>query len=267
MREFFKKLFTGEVGGEFTPFCAVHIISLVILIVTLVVLYKLFKEKDENTKNKFLNILSLLLLGLYLGDFLSHPFSNDGSEIMKSYDKLPFHLCTSCAILIPLSRILPKRFNFFKTIISTMGLIGASFYLAVPVFSGYQMISYYVFQSMLYHIVLFTYSFLSFALKDVKPTFKNIYQNAIFILLQIGIAKIANIAYASPNSHGVMSNHNWYFIEAGSLGFPFNSIVMPIMVFVVIMLGTCLIFGIYYLIRYIQNKKEQFFDSFEETLN
>ena len=94
------------------------------------------------TKQFVLKILAIVVVGLYLTDFLVHPFLNGGHDYLI-VDKLPFHICTASAILIAITSIFPNHTKSIKTAVPILGAIGAFYYIFIP--SGVTGDGYYAF--------------------------------------------------------------------------------------------------------------------------
>jgi hypothetical protein len=108
--------------------------------------------------------------------------------------------------------------------------------------------SYIIFQTFMYHGLLFLWGALNMTLGRVKISIKKCYKELIAVLLILVWAAFGNTVYDG--------NYNWFFIETSI--FPFlKDEIMPLMV-VLSTFGSCIVvYGLYYLIGFITHKIER----------
>lgn len=256
MRSFFVNLFRDDVGGPaITIFSIWHILFLLVVIGVTVFFALKFKNKDKTVKKKVLDIFSLIIVVLYFLDFFIHPLMNDNNYLIV--DKLPFHVCTASGILIAITRLFPEKTKCWYHVPTVLGLIGAIMYITVPTgVDGEQLFCYRTIQTLIYHGMLVTYGVLALCYEDVTLSFKTIYKEAIVIAIQILIALFANAVYSIPEGRADVHGYNWYFVKGGIFGLPISDLLMPFVMFAVLMIMACLIYGIYYLVKYLIKKKK-----------
>lgn len=255
MREFFVNLFKDDTfGPTIDIFNIWHIAFLVLVVAVIVCLVLIFGKKENETKQKVLNVLAGIVVILYFLDFFIHPLMEDANLLIV--DKLPFHLCTSAGLLVGITRIFPNKTKSWRHVPVILGLVGALMYITVPTgVAGEKLICYRSIQTLIYHGTLFIFGVLSLVFEDVKPEFKTIYKEAIVIAIQILIALFANAVYSIPEGRGDAHSYNWYFVKGGLFGLPISDVAMPFVIFAVFMIMSVAIYGIYYLVRYLKNKK------------
>lgn len=252
LRDFLIRIFRGDVGGPaIEMYNWVHILYLVIIVGSIVGLYFLFRNKKQETKSLVLKIMAIVIIGLYLTDFLVHPFMYGGRDELI-VDKLPYHICTASAILISIVNIFPKQTRHIKNAVVLFGLIGAFYYVFIP--SGVtgpdvKAFSYKEIQTFLYHGTLLGYGVLSLLFGDVKLDIKKCWIDAIVLVTLILISLGANAAYSIPDG----GHYDWFFTTGSSFGIP--STVMPFVIFGVFFGTSLLIYGIYYLVKWLVNRK------------
>lgn len=243
MRDFFLWMFSeNNSTGSITLFSFWHFFYLILIFGTAILLAFLLRKKSERAKTITLNIFAYLTIGLYLADFFIMPLSDSYSGI--SIYKLPFNICTIMAVFVPFAQF-NKKFEPVKSAIITLSIASSLMWMCYPgsALGGQPPFSYIIFQTFMYHGMLFIWGFLSVAYKSSKYTIKTIWKEFIGILLILGWAALGN---------AIFPNQNWFFIQKSI--FPFlPDQIMPLMV-VVSVFGVCLaVYGIYYLVKYLYN--------------
>lgn len=254
MRDFLVKLFRDDTFGPVIDIFNIwHIIVMLVMIGFTIFMIYMFKNKDAKVKNRILDIYSISIIVLYFLDFFIHPFMEDNNYLIV--DKLPFHLCTSAGILIAITRLFREKTKKWYHAPAILGLIGSIMYLTVPTgVAGDKLFCYRTIQTLMYHGALFTYGILAMAYSDIKPSFKTIYVEAVIIAIQIVISLFANAAYSIPDGRSDAHGYNWYFTKGGIFGLPISDVAMPFIIFAVFMIMACMIYGMYYLVIYLNNK-------------
>jgi uncharacterized membrane protein YwaF len=236
MREFLMNILDDNVGGlEITLFSPWHIGYLLLIVGLATMGIFLLKNKDEKQKRGTLNVLAIVIITLYVVDFFIQPlYSSDNNMIV---DKLPFHICTLMAVLVPFAQF-NKKFEKFKTTVVVLSLVSSIMYLCYPgsALGGVSPFSYRVLQTFVFHGLLFTWSLLNITTGEVKLNFKHLWQELCALIVIALWATIGNNVY-STEEHP----YDWFFITGRT--FPFvPSALMP---FVVIGLIFALVVAIY----------------------
>lgn len=257
MYDVLNNIFKDDIGGpDITLFGFFHILYFLIILGVTVLMIYLFKNKDESVKKKVLNIYAIVIIGLYISDFFIHPFMTGSNKLIV--DKLPFHLCTISSIMIALTRLFPNKTKHIKNAVTVLGLVGALMYITNPsgaVAPGVKAFSYRMLQTFIYHGSLFTYGVLALAYGECKLEFKKIYVEAILIVSLDVLSLIANYSYSKPSEDGWEWHYDWFFSTGSSFGV--SPYLMPFLMIVIIFLMCCAIYGLYYLAKYIIDRKAQ----------
>lgn len=232
MKDFLVKLFGTKTGSiEITLFSIWHILYIVLIVGGSLGAYFLLRNKSEKTKAITLNVLACLALGTYILDFFIMPFSQGYIDI----DKLPFHICTLTAVFIPFAQF-NQKFTPVKNVITCLAIVSALMYITYPgsALGGVTPWCYKVVQTFVFHGLVFAWGFLSVTLKSVNFKFREIWKEAIALLLIILWATFGNNAYIGiPEGH----HYDWFFITGST--FPFiPAWLMPVMVFLAVY-GMC----------------------------
>ena len=247
MNKFFEKIFGTTSGSvEITLFSIWHILWIVLILGLALIAYFLLRNKSERTKTITLNVLAYLVIGSYILDFFIMPFSQGKIDI----DKLPFHICTLTGIFVPFVQF-NKKFAPIKSVVCCFAIVSALMYITYPgsALGGITPWCYKVVQTFVYHGLVFAWGFLSVSLKAVTFQFKEIWKEAVGLVILIIWAFFGNYAYLGiPEGH----HYDWFFITGST--FPFvPSWLMPFVVFTAVY-GMCVII---YLINFIVKKLTQ----------
>lgn len=245
MKQFFAWLFSeNNSSAQITLFSIWHFIYLFIIIGGAILLACLLKNKSDNAKERTLKIFAILTIGLYIADFFIMPLS-DSYDGISAY-KLPFNICTIMAVFVPFAQF-NKNFEPIKSPIVMLSIASSTMWMVYPgsALGGQPPFSYIIFQTFMYHGMLFIWAFLQIAFKHTHISIKNIWKDVIGVLLVLIWAWFGNTVYDK--------GYNWFFIETSI--FPFlPDKIMPLMS-VLSVIATCLaIYGIYYAIMAISNK-------------
>lgn len=252
LRDILIKIFRQDVGTiAIEMYNWVHIMYLVIIVGSIVGVYFAFRNKDQEAKEKVLKVYAIILITLYLTDFLVHPFMYGGQDELI-VDKLPYHICTLSAILIAIINVFPNRTRYIRVPVTLLGLIGAFYYVFIP--SGVtgpdvMAFCYKEIQTFVYHGVLLGYGVLALLFSDIKPDFKKCWIDAIVVVVIILISLGANAAYSIPDG----GHYDWFFTTGSSFGI--SSTLMPFIIFAVFFGTEMVIYGICYLVAYLKKKK------------
>ena len=241
MSEFFTKIFGTNKGSiEITLFSIWHILWIVLILGLSLGAYFLLRNKSEKAKTTSLNVLAYLVIGFYILDFFIMPFSQGKIDI----DKLPFHICTLTGIFIPFAQF-NKKFSPIRNVITCFAIVASLMYITYPgsALGGVTPWCYKVVQTFIYHGLVFAWGFLSVTLKAVNFNFKEIWQEAVGLVIIIVWAFFGNYAYVGiPDGH----HYDWFFVTGST--FPFvPTWLMPFLVFIAVF-GMC---ALIYLIDYV----------------
>ena len=201
--------------------------------------------KFPKLRTRLQKIMAYLTIGLYVIDFFIMPLA-DSYDGISAY-KLPFNICTIMAVLVPFVQFNPKLAKIRQPVV-TLSIASSLMWMCYPgtALGGQPPFSYIIFQTFMYHGLLFCWAVLNLAYGEVTLHIKKIWKEFVGILMILVWAAFGNAVYPSED--------NWFFIEKSI--FPFLSDdVMPLMV-VFSVFGVCLvIYGAYYAICTIAKKK------------
>lgn len=221
-----------------------HFLYLFIIFGGSILLAFLFRNKSKTKREKLARLFAYLTFGLYIADFFIMPLSDSYNGI--SVYKLPFNICTVMAVLVPFAQFNP-RFSKVKTVVVTLSVASSLMWMCYPgsALGGQPPFSYIIFQTFMYHGLLFAWGFLNLALDLVRLDIRKIWKEFLFILGLLVWAAFGNAIYEGEQ--------NWFFIEKSI--FPFLSDeIMPVMV-VGCVFGTVLVvYGITFACKAIAKK-------------
>ena len=240
MKDFFAWLFSQNNSTlQITLFDLWHIMYLFITVGMAVFFPLFFKNRSESARDRVIKIFAYLVIGFYVADFFIMPLSDSYSGI--STYKLPFNICTLMAVLVPFVEF-NKKFAPIKDIVVTLSITSSLMWMCYPgsALGGQPPFSYVIFQTFMYHGVLFAWGVLCLTLGGVRLSFKTIWKELVGILCILLWAGLGNTIYPG--------NKNWFFISDSI--FPFLSDeIMPLAV-VACVFGVCIcIYAIYYGVR------------------
>lgn len=259
MRELFFKIFGEKPENDFNKiemFSWTHILYLVLILSVIFVLTILYYKKRLKNKKRILDIVTIIMTILYMGDFFMQPIYNGGTLETNGnliLDKFPFHICTVLCPLIVISRF-SKVGNIIKTPFALLACTGPLMWLVYPgtaLDTDQSAFSYVVFQLFAYHGCVFIYGCLYVLLEEEKLCIKKCYKEAIGTLSIALWATFGNVLYSTTNS-----DYNWFFLKDPVFGFIPKSI-NAFVVIVVIFLSTLLVYGLYYIVKMLYNKNKK----------
>ena len=245
MKEFFAWLFSQNNSNlKIGLFDGWHFLYLFIIFGGTVALSILGCKKPQR-KQKLLEMMAYLTIGLYVIDFFIMPLSDSYNGI--SAYKLPFHICTIMAVLVPFVQFNPS-FQKIRMPVVTLSIASSLMWMCYPgtALGGQPPFSYVIFQTFMYHGFLFCWGVLNLAYGVEVPDIRKIWKEFVGILMILVWAAFGNAVYDS--------GYNWFFIQTSI--FPFLSDeIMPVMV-VASVFGVCLvIYGADYALRAALRKK------------
>lgn len=231
MRDFVHRLFSENGSAlQIGLFDVWHFLYLFVILGGSVLLGVLFHKKSDEAKNKLIRLFAYLTVGLYAADFLIMPLSDSYSGI--SVYKLPFNICTIMAVLVPFVQFNP-RLKAIKTPVVALSVTSSLMWMCYPgsALGGQPPFCYLIFQTFMYHGLLFAWGFLNLALGAVKLEIKKIWKEFLGILCILVWAGFGNAIYDGEQ--------NWFFIEKSIFPFLSDKIMPPVVVFFVF--GSCLV--------------------------
>ena len=201
--------------------------------------------RSEKARQRTLKIFAYLVIGLYVGDFFIMPLSDSYSGI--SAYKLPFNICTIMAVMVPFVQFNPK-FKPVKTTVTVLSIASSMMWMCYPgtALGGQPPFCYLIFQTFMYHGFLFCWAVLNLAYGEVVLEIRKIWREFVGILCIFVWAWFGNTIYDC--------GYNWFFIEESI--FPFlTDEIMPVMVISAVFAVCLVVYGAYYGIRKLSDKK------------
>ena len=246
MKAFFAWLFSENNSQlQIDLFDFWHFLYLFIIFGGTLLLAFQFYNKPTEKKEKILRLFAYLTFGLYIADFFIMPLSDSYSGI--SVYKLPFNICTIMAVLVPVVQFNP-RLKKIRHVIVSLSITSSLMWMCYPgsALGGQPPFCYLIFQTFMYHGLLFCWGALNLAYGAVSLNIRQIWHELCAILIILIWATFGNTVYDG--------NYNWFFIEYSI--FPFlPDKIMPFMV-VFCVFGSCLVvYGAYYAIRHLTRRK------------
>lgn len=246
MNTFFAWLFSEENSSlEIGLFDIWHFTYLFVIFGGTLLLALLGRNRSETAKAKILKLFAYLVIGFYVGDFFIMPLSDSYSGI--SVYKLPFNICTIMAVLVPFVQFNPK-WRGIRGPVVTLSIASSLMWLCYPgsALGGQPPFCYIIFQTFMYHGLLFCWGVLNLAYGAVKMDIHKSWKEFVGILIILVWAWFGNTVYGG--------GQNWFFIETSI--FPFLSDeVMPVMVVLAVFAVCLVVYGAYYGLRRICGKR------------
>ncbi len=240
MKEFVTRLFSENNSDlHIGLFDMWHFLYLFIIFGGTSLLAILFRKHSEKRKEFILRLFAYLTVGLYVADFLIMPLSDSYNGI--SVYKLPYNICTIMAVMVPFAQF-NQKLKSIKQPIVTLSVASSLMWMCYPgsALGGQPPFCYLIFQTFMYHGLLFCWGVLNLAYGEVELHFRKIWKEFLGILMILAWAAFGNAVYDGE--------HNWFFIEKSI--FPFlPDKIMPVAV-VASVFGVCIvIYSAYYCIR------------------
>ena len=274
MRDFLHTIFKSYEVSEDSfwhadAFTLWHLIYAVIIVGAIVGAAFALNKASDKTKKRVLDILPIVVIGLYIFDLFIRPISglemvegNDFQQSIRGYlDKLPFHICTSMGIVCVFAQH-SKKLEKFKGPFVILSIVGPLMYLVAPmgVFHDYFPFCYNTIQTMLFHGVLMAWGILSITTGQVRVTIKNWYKTLAIqgCLFMWGL--FGNIMFSDMTNAQTWydSGYDWFFIKSGAFyiatGELWYSIFAPIAVFIAIYIVAIGVYGCAHLGYFIAGK-------------
>lgn len=246
-----------------------HLVYAVIIVGSIVAAALILKNKSEKIKKTVLDVLPLIVIGLYVSDLFLRPIAQlegDLSQGIHSYlDKLPFHICTVMAPLCVFAQH-SKKFAKIKEPLVILGIVGPLMYLTYPsgVFGDRFPFCYNTVQTMAFHAFLLAWGVLNLTTGQTKVSIKKgWYSFAACIAAASAWALLGNMAFSDMSSvqTWVDTGYDWFFQKSGSFyiatGQLWYAIVAPIAVAIAVYSVGMGVYGVYHLACLIVNKSKK----------
>ena len=248
MQEFVRMIFSQNNSDlAIGLFDVWHFLYLFIILGGSVFLALFFRNKSKTAKTRLIHIFAYLTIGFYVVDFFIMPLSDSYSGI--SVYKLPFNICTLMAVLVPFVEFNPKFAKIKKTV-AVLGLTASTMWMVYPgtALGGQPPFCYLIFQTFMYHGLLYTWGFLNMAFGRIKLEWRTIWQEFVGILMILVWADFGNAIYGKEQ--------NWFFIETSIFPFLSDSI-MPLAVVFAVFGSAFVVHCVYYIVRAVINKSKK----------
>lgn len=250
MREFVAYLFSENHSKfEIDLFDIWHFVYLGIVFGGAILLAVLWRNKSSASKTKLLHVMAYLTIGLYIADFFCMPLSDSYSGI--SQDKLPFHICTLMGVFVPFVEF-NKRFAPIKKAVVVLSVTSSLMWMCYPgsALGEIPPFCYKVFQTFMFHGLLFTWGFLYLALDVIRLRWRTIWHEFVGTLIILVWAAFGNAIY---------EDQNWFFIASSIFPFLKDEVMPPVVVFCVcgsVFVVYCIYFGVRALFAHVNKHKE-----------
>ena len=248
LKEFFAWLFSQNNSTlQIGLFDVWHFLYLLVIFGGTALLAILVKKPEGRAKA--LRTMAYMTIGLYVIDFFIMPLSDSYNGI--SAYKLPFNICTIMAVLVPFVQFNPK-FAKIKGPVVTLSIAGAVMWMCYPgtALGDIPPFCYKVFQTFMFHGLLYTWGFLYLALDVIRLQWRTIWHEFVGVLFILVWAAFGNAVY---------ENQNWFFIKESIFPFLTDEVMPPVVVFCVCgstFVVYCAYFGIRALLHRSDKKKE-----------
>ena len=240
MKDFFAWLFSQNNSTlQITLFDRWHFLYLFITAFMAIFFPLYFRNRSEKAKDKVIEVFAYLVIGLYVADFFIMPLSDSYNGI--STYKLPFNLCTVMAVLVPFVQF-NQKFAPIKGVVVTLSVTSSLMWMCYPgsALGGQPPFSYVIFQTFMYHALLFCWGVFNLAFGKVTLSFKRIWRELVAILIMLVWAAFGNTVYDD--------GMNWFFIESSIFPFLPDKIMPPVVVFCVFG-SSFIVYCLYFAIR------------------
>ena len=232
--------------AQILPFNLWHFVYLFSILGVALLLGVLFKDKAMEKKEKLIRLFAYLTIGIYIADFFLMPLSDSYGSI--SEDKLPFHICTLMGVMGAFVQFNP-RLSAIKTPVVVMAVASSLMWMCYPgsALGGQPPFSYVIFQTFMYHGLLFGWGLLNLAWGGVTLRWKEIWKEFVGVLILLVWSGFGNAVY---------DEQNWFFTKQSIFPFLPDEVMPPVVVFCVF--GTCfLVYCGYFGIRALVQKRNK----------
>ena len=247
MRELVRNLLSENTSSlQIGLFDIWHFTYLFVIFFSAILVALLLRKKSAAAKDKTLRIYAYLVIGFYIADFFLMPLSD--SYDMISVDKLPFHICTLTGVFVPFAQLNPK-FKKIRPVIVCFAVASSLMWMCYPgsALGGQPPFSYIIFQTFMYHGLLFSWGFLQLAFGVTELNLRKLWMELCGALIILVWASLGNEVYES---------YNWFFVKHSIFPFLSDEVMPPVVIFCVV--GTCFLVHLaYYGVRGIARRIEQ----------
>ena len=223
-----------------------HFVYLAICIGGPALLAALMNKKSDEVKEKIVRVFAYLTIGIYIADFFLMPLSDSYDGI--AIHKLPFHICTLMGVMGAFVQFNP-RLSAIKTPVVVMAVASSLMWMCYPgsALGGQPPFSYVIFQTFMYHGLLFGWGLLNLAWGGVTLRWKEIWKEFVGVLILLVWSGFGNAVY---------DEQNWFFTKQSIFPFLPDKVMPPVVVFCVF--GTCfLVYCGYFGIRALIQKRNK----------
>ena len=223
-----------------------HFVYLAICIGGPALLAALMNKKSDDVKEKIVRAFAYLTIGIYIADFFLMPLSDSYDGI--AIHKLPFHICTLMGVMGAFVQFNP-RLSAIKTPVVVMAVASSLMWMCYPgsALGGQPPFSYVIFQTFMYHGLLFGWGLLNLAWGGVTLRWKEIWKEFVGVLILLVWSGFGNAVY---------DEQNWFFTKQSIFPFLPDKVMPPVVVFCVF--GTCfLVYCGYFGIRALIQKRNK----------
>lgn len=223
-----------------------HFVYLAICIGGPALLAALMNKKSDDVKDKIVRVFAYLTIGIYIADFFLMPLSDSYDGI--AIHKLPFHICTLMGVMGAFVQFNP-RLSAIKTPVVVMAVASSLMWMCYPgsALGGQPPFSYVIFQTFMYHGLLFGWGLLNLAWGGVTLRWKEIWKEFVGVLILLVWSGFGNAVY---------DEQNWFFTKQSIFPFLPDKVMPPVVVFCVF--GTCfLVYCGYFGIRALIQKRNK----------
>lgn len=248
MKDFLAWLFSQNNSSlQISLFDGWHFLYLFITAFLAVFISLFFRRRTEQAKDRVIVIFAYLVIGFYVADFFIMPLS-DTYDGISAY-KLPFNICTIMAVLVPFVQF-NKRLAPIKDVIVVLSITSSLMWMCYPgsALGGQPPFSYVIFQTFMYHALLFCWGVYNLAFGRVTLRLKKIWRVLVAILIILVWADFGNAVYGR--------DMNWFFIESSIFPFLPDEVMPPVVVFCVFG-SSFVVYCAYYAIRALASRGAQ----------
>ena len=188
-------------GPELTFLGWYHILYIVLDLALIATLCTFFLNKEKITQEKFMWGLTIFLLVSYLVDLALQPiiYLGEAGVAEAIINKLPFHLCTLNALLIPIAMVVNK--SWFRNIVVAFAFFGGTLFLIAPqtyVQGGYSPFCYQVIQTFIYHGAMLCWAVFALLSRFVRPKLLDALWSTLSLPAIAAWAEIGNLVFYTP---------------------------------------------------------------------
>jgi len=239
IRKLMLRMFSNTYSGvAFTWMSWWHLAYLVGVFGTTALTVRHLAKKHHAKTPKLIRALACLIPTVYVADFFLMPFASDNAGIQVI--KLPFHICTLLAVLIPFAQF-NTHLSMWRESIAVLSVTCSFLFLMYPgtALGNYDPWCYLVLQTFSYHGLMFLWGVLTIVSKSVTLSYACLKRVAIVIVGVIMWASFGNAAY----THGGMV-YDWFMLTGRSLPFRFPPAIQSVLPYMLPLVVFAVVFGV-----------------------